>query len=693
MTTVLFFVEPMIERDNPDLKLVWADRWVRDWVETLQRSTHGPYRIGLVINRPLQRRMQPLPGVELFVMEQRELLAAAAADPLSALLAWFRGTASHEQLDATARLFLGRLGSFTPDIIITWTPVPYLRRAFASALILHHEFGMFSRFPFPRTWYLDPTGPLGSAHLDRHHDAIIRSLPFGPAEQSQLNAFKERCRDIVRRRSPFGGIVQPFRDRFARLVLLPLQMSGFYHFDGLCPYRSQFEYLTDVLERVPRDVGVLVTTHPHDPFLDAERRAYIADCYPHALVHEEFAAYDAPSEYLAPFVDGVVVVSSKVGFLPLLWDARLISLGRGFLTSLRDADSLDGLNDLLAAPPRRRDAELFWLLTRYSIPADYLHSPDWLGAFLARGLERFRAGFDPADFFEPIAAPSELLDACGRALRDEAPERGFADQSALLRYRLTLAETRAERAEQAAAAPVDRVHALEADVRMLDAEIRRRDERLRELEHALGEQDKNTHVYAERARLVTDELNRLNAEHVAEKQAAADLREQLARLSTSLTTLTAEYAELRRRAGADATDRDELARALDVAHAERDEYQRERSRRLAELSAARESEARLRSELAALQRALDDVHTRLGAACDEVARTRRDASEQQKRLAVLRSSLAWRVAERLRRLLPENRLRGRLARRLARWCAGLPTGASSPSAPTPVDPGIQESGH
>ena len=79
------------------------------------------------------------------------------------------------------------------------------------------------------------------------------------------------CRHFARdggRLEPLNHWSQALRRRFDRLCLLPLQVSNEFSFDGLVSYRTQFEYLYDVLAAAPKDVAVIVTEHPNgDPVL------------------------------------------------------------------------------------------------------------------------------------------------------------------------------------------------------------------------------------------------------------------------------------------------------------------------------------------------------------------------------------------------------------------------------------------
>jgi hypothetical protein len=116
-----------------------------------------------------------------------------------------------------------------------------------------------------------------------------------------------------------------FGSRFDRLCLLPLQISNEFSFDGPVSYRTQFEYLYDVLVAAPKDIAVIVTEHPSgEPVLrrsgpnsniDVLRRTF-----PNMIFLDEFRRYQSSSQFLVPRVDGVWSVSSSIGYQALLFN-------------------------------------------------------------------------------------------------------------------------------------------------------------------------------------------------------------------------------------------------------------------------------------------------------------------------------------------------------------------------------------
>jgi hypothetical protein len=240
---------------------------------------------------------------------------------------------------------------------------------------------MFTRLPYPWTRFFDPLGMGIGRYPSAFWPQLSQSLHLGEKERALLEKFINHCREIILAKSPFRSLCKNYRDRFQRLVLLPLQVSGNYLFDAYVPYRSQYEYLIDVLEQVPNDVGVLVTTHPDFPALSEEVVEFCRSKYPHFLYDYGFLDYYASSQYLIAEVDAVINVSSSTGLSVLLWDKKLLSLGGDFFPIIADGKSLAELPDVLSAPLRDKSAILYWMLTHYVIPEWKLRNPPWLESF------------------------------------------------------------------------------------------------------------------------------------------------------------------------------------------------------------------------------------------------------------------------------------------------------------------------
>ncbi len=88
--------------------------------------------------------------------------------------------------------------------------------------------------------------------------------------------------------NPFRKQFELWRKKYRKLVLLSLQVSGHTSFDALCVYESQNHYLTDVLEKMSEDVGVVVTEHPKFPVITKSIYSDYICRYPNFIYEVDF---------------------------------------------------------------------------------------------------------------------------------------------------------------------------------------------------------------------------------------------------------------------------------------------------------------------------------------------------------------------------------------------------------------------
>ncbi|MDD3834989.1 MAG: hypothetical protein PHS42_05905 [Sulfurimonas sp.] len=406
---VLFYVEPLIELGKPYWKEGWVNEVCLDIVQTLQKSGNA-YVFKLITNEAVaQRVVFRDESFELLSFTQEELLEPFGSDYMRASTSWHLGSYTQEQLLYYENIMSEKLGEFVPDVIISFTPVAFLESLFNKALVLHHEFSIFSRSPYPQSWFFDPVGVSSRSFLNRF-EREIKEAEFGEKSRERVRDFKAFCKSTLLEKSPFKDALDAQREKFEYLVLLPLQFSGYYLFDDLVAFKSQYEYCVYVLDKTPHSVGVVVNMHPEYPVLEREAVEFLQSKYPHFICLESFNSIYASGQFILPLVDGVVSVSSSLVLQALLFDKKIILLGAGCFEYVADALSLEGIESTLGLKSDDKDAVLYFLLTRYAVTSEYVHNPLWLDGFLKRSLERFGESGIGADFYDLIDEESVVFE-------------------------------------------------------------------------------------------------------------------------------------------------------------------------------------------------------------------------------------------------------------------------------------------
>jgi hypothetical protein len=306
-------------------------------------------------------------------------------------------------------------GGFEPDVIISFgIQIDFLAALWPNALRLHIESGPFSRNPYPFSLFFDHLGMYGRSIIGQAGHRLRTHLATDDAI-GLVSAFRTRNAHALDAVDPFHAA--DFRAKFDRLLLLPLQVSNYYSFDEQSRYRTQFEYLLDVLSATPRDVGVIVTEylewgHVLKSCGSGENIGYLQRNFPNLIFLDQFRCFSSPSQFLAPRVDGVWSVSSNVGYQALLYNRVLGSPATSHLAGVAHATTFDGFFGALgSSTPINNDRALAWLLERYFVPEALLSDGRALRDYLARRISAASGANDPMDGFVPIADVDRLVQA------------------------------------------------------------------------------------------------------------------------------------------------------------------------------------------------------------------------------------------------------------------------------------------
>ena len=309
-----------------------------------------------------------------------------------------------------------RCADFRPDVLISYAvQADFLAALWPQSLRLHTEAGAYSRNPYPFSLFFDHLGMYKKSVIGQHGSRLA-----GIGATTDATAFAAKFRShnarALRAADPFRSI--DLRSRFDRLCLLPLQVSNCFPFDSQCGYRTQMEYLLDVVSAAPADIGVVVTEYlecGQGVGNDEQGEAYLRRRFPNMIFPDQFRSYCSPSQFLAPRVDGVWSISSNVGYQALLFGRLLGTPASTHLAGIAHATNIGEFFARLRPQDRDphvpdRNAFLAWQLERYVVPEALLADGCWLYDYFARRRDAARSA-DPLDAFVPIADTATLEEA------------------------------------------------------------------------------------------------------------------------------------------------------------------------------------------------------------------------------------------------------------------------------------------
>jgi hypothetical protein len=414
---ILFYVEPLIEKDNPYWKEGWVSIFCSKIINTLKRS-NNIYDFLIITNEAIAQKANI--DTSIVQLTQKELLSPfETTNYLDITSSWHLETYSSKQLEDYKILMLEKLNGFIPEIIITFSPVPFFRDMFKDTLILHHEYSIFSRLPYPQSWFLDPIGMHSNLFLDEFQNEI-KAIKLSDNQKKLIDNFKQSCQNVLFSKSPLKSIFEEKRNQFDYLVLLPLQFSRYYSFDDLVPFKSQYEYCVYVLDNVPSNIGIVLNTHPEYPVISLEAIDFLKIKYSNFIYEDDFNTIYASGQFILPFVDAVITVSSSIGLQTLFFDKKLITLSDKTFSFIADDTSIHNIKKVLESKNVDKNSFLYFILTRYAITEEYLYNPDWLDNFFVESLNKYRKQDITFEFYKAIDTDENIFKTLSQTINDNS---------------------------------------------------------------------------------------------------------------------------------------------------------------------------------------------------------------------------------------------------------------------------------
>ncbi len=450
---ILYYLEPWVELDRLDFRFPTLRAHLVPEIRALLEARPDHEIVVVVgdgVRREIQRTQLDTSGWRYVSVPELEL-RRVFPDYREAAAAWYHETFDAGQLRAHQRLLARHLNGFEPDVVIAYeTSVPFMRAMFPNAAIVHSMFGAFSRPPFSGLSLLDPRGLYGRSSLVAHADAI-RSFPIDNEQRAMLSRLRRIVAKPLVDLDPTAAIVARYRKRFDKLVLLPLQVDGYYAFSETCRWKGQVEFTLAVLEALPSDCGLIVTEHgEYDSHFTDEFLTTVRDRDSRFIFDRTLNAIPFVSQFLTLHVDAVVAVSSSIAFQAAFWGKPVVAAGRSHINVIATVEGIERISeamDFASAPTVDVDPALYWILTHGNCFTRHEHfDGTWYSEFLDRAVNAHRSGtLHRFDFFRQLRDDDETEAAFQRNsrsshLRAALDRAGVAPAASELLRKITDAE-------------------------------------------------------------------------------------------------------------------------------------------------------------------------------------------------------------------------------------------------------------
>lgn len=418
---ILYFIEPREELGKPLFRLGTMRNHVSNEVLSLSKMPGVGVKVltsTQVFSACLDEKLLP---ESFFIHLDQDRLKKIYPEGNDYGINWYRSEYSPVVFEKMSRLLRKVCRKFVPDVVICYeASAPYIQEAFPDALIINSSLGMLSRAPYPELGCLDPIGVYGKSFLTKYSKEIL-AYPVRDSSKHYLDDFRNVYSQFFNERNPVS--IDDVRGGYKKVYLLPMQVSGYFAFDGCLPsdakINNQVDLIMYVLERVPTDVAIYVTLHGAEA--DSETQLAVNDLqsiYPNLIFNPNIQRIKWCSQWVIPYVDGVIAVSSSVGMQAVLYRKPIFVVGQSQLSLFSSGDLSSVGKDFEIGD--KYDGAIYYMLTRYypSIK-ECLNSSEWFYKFLFNSVRKKNEKGISFDFFDPIGSDEVVFSSLKNLMQIE----------------------------------------------------------------------------------------------------------------------------------------------------------------------------------------------------------------------------------------------------------------------------------
>ena len=301
------------------------------------------------------------------------------------------------QKEKLKKIIFQELDCWYPDVIISFTtPVSVWKELYQKSLSLQFENGIFSRSPYPYLCQLDPFGFLGKSYpyvfsKELKNTAITKKQKDRIFKLKKI--YKEEIFDKYNPVNKKELIDYPGQ----KIVLVPLSYNGVVINDLASKYKSQLDFLLEVIYKTPKDVIILFTKHSLQITggIPSETELYLLRKFPNLRYDKKFDHYAFCSQWLTPLVDGIITINSTKAYNGAFWDKKVFTLGNCEVNVVATSSNINSIDKYLNQNKKYNSKSynvLYHLLTRYCFPIKYFFDPIWLTKRFEKMIDSKKAG-------------------------------------------------------------------------------------------------------------------------------------------------------------------------------------------------------------------------------------------------------------------------------------------------------------
>ena len=363
---VLFWVSPVTEMAWPWQKLPWMRVFIPRISNALKTAGYDVDST-IILSADLKACVEAngiIAEGRLVSLSQAELLDGFRFNALSETVCFQETRENSGFFPHLGRLLLRKLGrEYVPDVVISFSPSPFFRDIYPDAVLLYHELGIFSRSPYPETYYFDPFGAT-SRNFASLFAGEINAVAPEPCFRDELVDFRREITSALISNVIIAGYFSNLRNKFGKLLLVPLGYEGFADGRINFPYQTQLEFVEHILDVVDAGTAVLLTQHPGRRALADDAIAALKVLHPNLLNERFYCDVASFSQVAMAYCDACITQSSTLAYQAAFLGKHLVTVG-GFCAGIADGHSVVDLANIYGKPPINRDNFFVWVIRHH----------------------------------------------------------------------------------------------------------------------------------------------------------------------------------------------------------------------------------------------------------------------------------------------------------------------------------------
>ena len=346
---ILFFVEPVVFRENPLFLSPHVSTWV---VDTAVAHRAAGFAWALASSAPLcSLAADSAPWIKTYTIDSWHILSPFQFDRAQYARALFDpnagldGLAGRGDLSVLIQSLLRIRADFRPDLIIATAQNSALAAVFADTRVLWIEQAPLPRSAGTARIAFDPAGHQVGSLLEAGIDSLF-SMTMDASTLAEAEAAWTQMARPPDHHAAHAEVVRKVIRQVAGdrpVALMVLQPSDWLTWDGAGPRGQPEAVLAHWAEQLPAGWLGIPVHHP-DARMSRAIEVSVANSFPQiALLPESLGS--GVAEFALPEVDAIITVSSSVAMTAILAGKKVVVTGRTPYINLSSSDPslLDGI--------------------------------------------------------------------------------------------------------------------------------------------------------------------------------------------------------------------------------------------------------------------------------------------------------------------------------------------------------------